>query len=329
MITGLSGGLQITKKMRGLTRRSFLRSIFGWSLFSFLSVSLSRALANPLSSFPSPPALPTGPGPDRRPAGQAPRGGETVERSRDEKGSSIAEFFIGEELGYEIGFWLFKRAALGRLSFRQTEKKGQYLAILETETLGILGWVSRYRVDTYRSTIEEIEGGSRLRSLSFEEDVKIGSKVRKRVTQFDYQKRKWVTIKERKDGTTQRIEEEIPPGKVYDDFLTAAYNFRYGVYGEIERGKTYTVPTFPRKGASSYEVRVAFKEEEEKRRRSEKMKDRKEYFVKLILDPEITHSKEGRIEGWLSKELLPAEGTIKDVLLFGDVKGTLVKSNRI
>jgi hypothetical protein len=46
------------------------------------------------------------------------------------------------------------------------------------------------------------------------------------------------------------------------------------------------------------------------------------------LDPEVTHSKEGLIEGWLSKELCPTEGTIKDVVLFGDVKGTLIKNTR-
>ena len=115
---------------------------------------------------------------------------------------------------------------------------------------------------------------------------------------------------------------------VYDDFITASYNFRYGVYGEIERERTYTVATFPRKGSSSYVVKVAGKEEEEKRKKSEKFKDGKEFYVKLFLDPEITHSKEGLIEGWLSKEFYPAEGTIKDVILFGDVKGTLIKNTR-
>jgi hypothetical protein len=125
-----------------------------------------------------------------------------------------------------------------------------------------------------------------------------------------------------------KTEEEIPPGMVYDDFIAAAYNFRYGVYGGIERGRKYTVPTFPKKGPSSYEVRVASKEEEEKRKKSEKLKEGKEYFVKLFLDPEITHSKEGLIEGWLSRELYPTEGTIKDVILFGDVKGTLIKNTR-
>jgi len=245
--------------------------------------------------------------------------------SRDRGQSAIADFFKGEELFYELGLWLFKRVALGRLSFKETEKKGHYLAILQAETLGLLGWVARYRVDTYRSMMEEIDGGRRLRSLSFEEDVKVGSKLRKRTHLFDYQKRRWIQLRQRKDGTMQRIEEEIPPGLVYDDFLTASYNFRYGVYGEIEKGRKYTVTTFPRKGSSVYEVRVAGQGEEEKRRKAEKSKDGKDFFVRLFLDPEVTHSKEGLIEGWLSKEFYPIEGTIKDVILFGDVKGTLIK----
>ena len=248
--------------------------------------------------------------------------------SRNRRQSTVTEFFKGEELLYEIGVWLFKRAALGKLSFTEMDKKGYYMATLQAETLGILGWLCRYRVDTYRATMEEIDGGRRLRSLSFEEDVKIGSKLRRKIHLFDYQKRKWIQLRRRKDGVMERAEEEIPPGKVYDDFITASYNFRYGVYGEIERGRKYTVATFPRKGSSSYEVRVAGKEEEEKRKKSEKFKDGKEFYVKLFLDPEITHSKEGLIEGWLSKELYPMEGTIKDVILFGDVKGTLIKKVR-
>jgi hypothetical protein len=135
-------------------------------------------------------------------------------------------------------------------------------------------------------------------------------------------------VRQRKDGTQVRKETEIPPGMVYDDFITASYNFRYGVYGEIERGRKYRVATFPKKGPPNYEVIVASKGEEEKRIKSEKLKDGKEYLVKLYLDPEVTHSKEGLIEGWLSKELYPVEGTIKDVILFGDVTGTLIKKVR-
>ena len=243
-------------------------------------------------------------------------------------GCSIGEFFRGEELSYDVVFWLFKRAAMGKVSFREMGEKGRYLAILQGETMGILGWVARYRTDTYRSVMEEIDGGRRLRSVSFEEEVKIGNKVRIRTHFFDYKKRKWIRVRQRKDGTKVREEADIPPGMVYDDFVTASYNFRYGVYGEIERGKKYTVATFPKKGPTSYEVRVASKEEEERKRKSEKIKDDKEYFVKLYLGTEVTHSKEGVIEGWLSKELYPVEGMIRGVVLFGDVKGTLIKNTR-
>lgn len=243
-------------------------------------------------------------------------------------GSTIGEFFNGEELHYEIGFWLLKKVAIGKISFKKMEEVGRYMAILQGETLGVLGWAARYRVDTYRSIMEEVDGGTRLRSLSFEEEVKVGNKVRRQTHFFDYQKRKWIVIRQKKDGTKVRKEMEIPVGMVYDDFVTASYNFRYGVYGEIERGRKYKVATFPKKGASSYEVRVASKEEEEKRRESEKRKEGKEYFLKLYLDPEITHSKEGLIEGWLSKGLFPIEGTIKDVILFGDVTGTLIKHSK-
>jgi hypothetical protein len=278
-----------------LTRRLFLRYLLGLPL---------------LSSFPVPalelwaevPVLP-----------------------RRREGNSIGDFFKGEELHYIIGVWLFKKVALGRISFKAMKEKGRYLSTLQGETLGILGWVARYRTDTYRSVMEEIDGGKRLRSISFEEEAKIGSRLRRRTNFFDYRKRKWIQVRLRKDGTQGRTEEEIPPGMVYDDFITASYNFRYGVYGEIEKGRKYTVATFPKKGPSSYEVIVASKEEEEKRKKSEKFKDGKEYLLKLFLDPEVTHSKEGLIEGWLSKELYPTEGTIKGVNFFGDIKGTLIK----
>jgi hypothetical protein len=293
-------GRQANTELRsdGLGRRDFLRWFIGLPLLSFFPIYVREARADLLNLAPI------------------------------KRGESISEFFKGEELVYEIGVWIFKRVALGTLSFKEMEEKGRYMAILQGETLGILGWVARYRVDTYRSIMEEVEGGRRLRSLSFEEDVKIGSKLMRRIHFFDYKKGKWVQMKRRKDGVMVRTEEEIPPGMVYDDFLTATYNFRYGVYGAIERGKKYMVATFPRKGSSSYELTVAGKEEEEKRRKSEKSKDGKDFYLKLYLDPEITHSKEGLIEGWLSKEMYPLEGAIKDVTVVGDVKGRLIKNTR-
>jgi hypothetical protein len=293
----LFGG-QANSELRtyGLTRRHFIRGLLGFPL---------------IFSFPLP---------IREISAEVPG----LQRGEN----TIGEFFKGEELHYEIGFWLLKKVAIGKISFKEMGEKGRYIATLQGETLGVLGWVARYRVDTYRSIMEEIDGGRRLRSISFEEDMKVGNKVKRRTHFFDYQKRKWIEVRQRKDGTKARREEEIPSGMIYDDFIAASYNFRYGVYGDIERGRKYTVATFPKMGPSSYEVIVASKGEEEKRKKTEKIKEGKEYFVKLYLDPEITHSKEGLIEGWLSKGLYPIEGTIKDVVLFGDVTGRLIKNSR-
>jgi hypothetical protein len=283
--------------MNSVTRRLFLKYLLGLPV-------LSSFPFHPQETWAGPSALPRKGGP------------------------SVGEFFKGEELQYEVGIWVFKKIALGKLSFEKTGEKNRYVATLQGESLRFLGWPARYRVDTYRSIMEEIEGGRRLRSISFEEIVRIGSKLRKRTHLFDYQKRRWIQVRLRKDGTQGRKEEEIPPEMVYDDFITASYNFRYGVYGEIERGRKYTVATFPKNGPSNYEVRVVSKEEEEKKKKSAKQKEGKEYYLQLFLDREITHSKEGLIEGWLSKELCPTEGAIKDVIFFGDVKGTLVKNTR-
>jgi hypothetical protein len=283
--------------MASLTRRLFLRYLLGLPFLSSFPLSIPKSWAD-FQVLPN------------------------------QEEDTIGEFFKGEELSYEVGVWLFKRVGLGKLTFKEMGEKGRYLATVQGETLGVLGWVARYRVDTYRSIMEEVEGGKRLRSISFEEDIKVGNKVRRRTHFFDYQKRKWIQVRERKDGVKVRTEAEIPPGMVYDDFITASYNFRYGVYGKIDRGRKYVVATFPKKGLSSYKVWVASKEEEEKKRKSEKIKEGKEYFIKLFLGSEVTHSKGGCIEGWLSKELYPVEGMVKDVILFGDVKGRLIKNSK-
>jgi hypothetical protein len=249
-------------------------------------------------------------------------------RSAGESRSSIGELYAGEDLNYEIAFWLIKRVAQAKLGFHRGEQKGRYVATLEGETLPVFGFLARYRVDSYRSVMEEVDEGRRLRSLSFDEYVKVGKKVRRHIHTFDHQRQKWTHQTIRANGATSTEENDIPPGKRYDDFLAAAYNFRYGVYGPVERGKTYSIATFPRRDISSYEMKVLPKDVEQRHRRADKVGEAGEYLIELNMDPEVINSKAGDIEGWLSKDLYPVEGTIKDVFLFGDVRGTLVKREK-
>ncbi len=244
-------------------------------------------------------------------------------KSGDSPGTDIASRFLGEDLRYRIGFLWFDEAATGRISFEKAKGDQGYKATLEGQTSGLIGWLTRYRRDIYTSHMELIDGGRRLKPLWFEEDVVIGDKVRKRITLFDYQRGRLVKRRMNRRGVFIRSEEEIPEGVVYDDFLTAFYNFRCGIYGEIKRGKRYRVRTIPKGEISTIDVEIATKQEEMRRRGKEK-KGEREYYVTVFLDKEITRSRTGRVEGWASRSLVPIEGIIEDVVMVGDVHGVLI-----
>ena len=234
----------------------------------------------------------------------------------------IGEYFQGEVMKYDIDFWIFSRVAEGVVTFRSLGG-GRYEAFHEAKTLGLAGLVTRYRRDTYRSVMGTINNGRRLIPLRFEEDVVIGSTIRKRTTVFDYAARK-VTIDTQKEDGNSREEVEIPYGTLYEDPMTAFYNFRFGVYGKVEPGKIFTIRTVPRKESPQPIIlAVAPKKEEEQRRSEENEKEGKDLFIKVRLDKEFVGSLSGEVEVWFSRDIIPMTGVAKDVLLYGDIQGRL------
>ncbi len=241
---------------------------------------------------------------------------------------TIGEAFAGEEMQYDIAFWFLKKVAAAKMTFTRGPEKGQYVAALHGETIGLAGFVTRYRRDTYRAVMEEVEGGRRLRSLSFEEQVRVGDTSRRNTHIFDHKNRKWIGHSVRKSGAVRTRERDIPAGQDYNDFLTASYNFRYGVYGTVDRGGMYRVPVFPKKGVTYYDVKITSQAEEDRLRERSAPSRGSEYHIELAMDPEVLQSKKGLIKGWLTAELYPVEGIIEDVFLFGDVRGTLLKRTK-
>jgi hypothetical protein len=179
--------------------------------------------------------------------------------------------------------------------------------------------------------MELMDGGRRLRPLRFEEDIVSGGKIRKKITIFDYRGRRFIQRRMNRMGVFIQSEEEIPVGVIYDDFLTAFYNFRRGVYGVIQRGGRYRVRTVPKAGISTIDVEIATEEEEMRFRHGKRDKRgaKYEYYVTVSLDKEITGSRTGRVKGWVSRDLVPIEGTIEDVVFVGDVRGFLIGKGRM
>jgi len=237
----------------------------------------------------------------------------------------IGRTFSGEELHYGVAFWFLRKVAVVKMTFAPGEEEGRYVSTLQGETVGLTGFITRNRIDTYRAVMEELDGGSRLRSVSFEEQVRIGKETRKRTHIFDHTNRKWIERNVRMSGARSEEEHVIPADKDYNDFLTASYNFRYGVYGDVQRGRIYHVPVFPKKDVTTYDVKVVSKAEEDSLRDRGSAPAGSEYRIELSMDPEVVHSERGLVKGWLAKELYPVEGIMEDVFLFGDVRGTLMK----
>lgn len=232
----------------------------------------------------------------------------------------IGEYYQGEVLKYDVDFWIFNRVAEGIATFRSLGG-GRYEAFHEGKTLGLVGLVTRYRQDVYRSVMSTINNGRRLVPLHFQEDVVIGSTIRKRTTVFDYAARK-VTIDTQKEDGNSREEVEIPFGTLYDDPMTAFYNFRFGVYGKVEPGKIFTIRTVPRKESPKpIRLAVAPKKEEDQRRSEENEKEGKDFLIKVYLDKEFVGSLSGEVEVWFTKDIVPLTGVAKDVFFYGDIRG--------
>ncbi len=128
----------------------------------------------------------------------------------------------------------------------------------------------------------------------------------------------------KKKRGVSREEVEIPYGILYDDPVTAFYNFRFGAYGKVEPGKIFTIRTVPRKeGPQPIRLIVASRKEEEQKRSEEAEKEGKDVFIKVHLEKEFVGSVHGEVEVWFTKDIIPVTGVAKDVFFYGDIRGRL------
>ena len=233
---------------------------------------------------------------------------------------SIGDLFIGETLKYEVGFWLIDPVGGGVADFRSLGG-GRYRVYHVGKAEGVVGWLTSYRREIYRSTMTTINNGKRIIPLKFEEYSVIGEWYRKKTTTYDYPARKVISEGEKEGKPMKREEMEIPVGVLYDDPVTAFYNLRFGVYGKVEPGKEFILRTIPSKGHEIIRIQVATKEETERARAAEKVKTGKDFLIRILLDREMWGRKKGELEIWFNRDLIPISGVVRDIPLFGNVRG--------
>ncbi|MFQ5465189.1 MAG: DUF3108 domain-containing protein [Thermodesulfobacteriota bacterium] len=240
------------------------------------------------------------------------------------KAPTVADAFVGEELVYRIGFWIFDDIAEGKVSLAE-DPDGGYVATLEAQTTGFVGFLMRHRKDTYVARLRLSEDGKRFITKTFEKTVDKNGRVRRGITTLDYEKGllTWKSWGGGKDERSDAI--QLPGGVYFDDPLAAFYNFRYGAYGPVGEGREYRILTFPKREDHLPEiyVRVATRREMEKKVKQEK--PYADYLAEARIDKELFGQQKGDIEILFTGGMTPVYAVARDVAMFGDVRGKLTQ----
>ena len=238
---------------------------------------------------------------------------------------STVDQFLGEELIFHIGYWLIPHCGTARTCFEKTDLDGIYRTSLEGRAVDFIdALLGRIRY-TYESYSQYSEAEDRLRPVVFQLTKRqMGKEKRKRIT-FDYSARQIIFSRTRSNGETRIRREAMKKDRIYEDYLTLAYNFRHGYYGPLMRGRSYQLPIYIRKRMKSLKLQIVSGEEEKKYRQKESVKKDKDFFLQFQVDREDVSSASGEIEGWVSSEAIPIKGTVKDVILVGDLRGELIE----
>jgi hypothetical protein len=218
----------------------------------------------------------------------------------------------GEELTFDINFWLFKNAARARMTFIKTGDT--YVATLEAQTSGFIGFVTRHIKERMTSSMRFDARRGCFQPLSFQEEFSRGDRSRKRIVTFNHEKRILAVTYESTTGKKKTIIRKFFKPDC-DDLLTAFYNVRLGYYGDPQKGNRFPVVIYTKEKAST--LQIFFPEADKAVPQSPCRGTR---YVVVTMDKDLTNMATRQLTGWLSSDRVPLCGTVEDAYLLGDLK---------
>jgi hypothetical protein len=240
------------------------------------------------------------------------------------RSKSILDQFLGEELFFHIGYWFISHCGEAVASLVKTDSPNIYRASLLGRTIGFIDALVGPVRYSYVSYSQFVEKEDRLAPVYFQIIKKRAGKERHRYIIFDYKAGEIIFTKTGSDESSKVRREPMQKGKIYEDYLTLGYNLRHGNYGIPERGKDYQLPLYISKKKKSIELHFASTSEVQKKRPGKSIRPDKDYFIEFQVDSEDLSSGTGEVELWVTPEILPISGRIKDVAFFGDLRGNLI-----
>jgi hypothetical protein len=227
--------------------------------------------------------------------------------------------FVGESLKYDVGFWIFNKIGIVEL---QTLRDGNNIVVtIDGSTTGMIDGIL-HRHNLYKTTLTLDKDMNRLKPLStYEKKIK-GDKERVKVTDYDYvnNMRKFTIWK---NGKFRREREVQLDSKVSDDGISAFYNLRSEMYGEIKDGARFNISTAykDRTSDSTIYVRTPVNSDNLYKRMGSNFTA--SFAAEISIDPEVFDSKDGKVVILFTDDLLPIGFIAKNVFGFGDLYGNL------
>jgi hypothetical protein len=244
--------------------------------------------------------------------------------SKASYGSDAFQDLVGEKLHFKLSFLWFKRVADAEFYFGKNEVTGRYYAQLIVEARGIVGWITQQRKHVYLSEFELADGGRQLRSIYHMRKVSFWDNEEVFENRMDYAKGKYIWRFLRNGQVMEEKIDGIPQGKIFEDVLSAFYNFRQGAFGEVAYGKSFRINTIPsQKGVTYFSATTATERQRKLLANNGEKSFGGPYLILVDIPPEIFDSQAGDGRIWLNEKMIPLAGLIKDVKGLGDVVGTL------
>ena len=227
--------------------------------------------------------------------------------------------FVGESFKFNVGFWIFNKIGTVEL---QTVSDGNNLVVtIDGSTTGMIDGIL-HRHNLYKTTMILDKDINRLKPLNtYEKKVK-GDKERVKITDYDYvnNMRKFTIWK---DGKLRREREVKLENKVSDDGVSAFYNLRGEMYGEIEDGAKFNISTAYKDRSADSTINVRTPVNSDKLYKRKGSNYTASFAAEISIDPEVFNSKDGKVVILFTDNLLPIGFIAKNVIGFGDLYGNL------
>lgn len=236
--------------------------------------------------------------------------------------------YAGETIKFDIDFMVFSNAAEVQISLY--EEDGKLKSSMVGETKGFIGFMTSYVKHIYLSTFDIIDDGKRLRTSTFERKIIVGENTERIVHAMDYHAMKHYYFYYKNGELIEQSDDPLDKEVILDDTLATFYNFRNGVYGKIEAGKSYTASTFDTKKlagdtAKTITIKTLTHKARKKFEEDHDSGPGASMLMEVMVPSDLFETKNGETYFWSSEHLVPTKVIIKDFILFGDMNVKLAK----